>query len=204
MKKFSPILQDLIEAFKQLPGIGVKSAQRIVFYLLRDNTEKALFLAETLNNSLVSIQECTVCRMYSEGELCEICKDNKRDQNILCIVESPADLIALENTMQFNGRYFVLMGRLSPIDGIGPDELKINQLEELFDSYPINEVIIATSPTVDGEATAVHIASVAQNFNIKATRIAYGVPFGGEIEYVDSNTLIQAILNRNTIGNQNQ
>ena len=204
MKKFSPILQDLIEAFKQLPGIGVKSAQRIVFYLLQDNTEKALFLAETLNNSLVSVRECTICRMYSEEELCEICKDNKRDQNILCIVESPADLIALENTMQFNGRYFVLMGRLSPIDGIGPDELKINQLEELFDSYPINEVIIATSPTVDGEATAVHIASVAQNFNIKATRIAYGVPFGGEIEYVDSNTLIQAILNRNTIGNQNQ
>ena len=202
MKKFSPILQDLIDAFKQLPGIGVKSAQRIVFYLLQGNTEKALFLAETLNNSLVSVQECKICRMYSEEDLCEICKDNKRDQNILCIVESPADLIALENTMQFNGRYFVLMGRLSPIDGIGPDELKINQLEELFDSYPINEVIIATSPTVDGEATAIHIASVAQNFNIKATRIAYGVPFGGEIEYVDSNTLIQAILNRNTMGDR--
>jgi len=201
MKKFSPILQDLIEAFKQLPGIGVKSAQRIVFHLLQDNTEKALLLAETLNNSLVSVKECKICRMYSEEELCEICKDNKRDQNILCIVESPADLIALENTMQFNGRYFVLMGRLSPIDGIGPDELKINQLEELFDHNPINEIIIATSPTVDGEATAAHIASVAQNFNIKATRIAYGVPFGGEIEYVDSNTLIQAILNRNTIGN---
>ena len=201
MKKFSPILQDLIEAFKQLPGIGVKSAQRIVFHLLQDNTEKALLLAETLNNSLVSVKECKICRMYSEEELCEICKDIKRDQNILCIVESPADLIALENTMQFNGRYFVLMGRLSPIDGIGPDELKINQLEELFDHNPINEIIIATSPTVDGEATAAHIASVAQNFNIKATRIAYGVPFGGEIEYVDSNTLIQAILNRNTIGN---
>jgi len=201
MKKFSPILQDLIEAFKQLPGIGIKSAQRIVFHLLQDNTEKALLLAETLNNSLVSVKECKICRMYSEEELCEICKDNKRDQNILCIVESPADLIALENTMQFNGRYFVLMGRLSPIDGIGPDELKINQLEELFDHNPINEIIIATSPTVDGEATAAHIASVAQNFNIKATRIAYGVPFGGEIEYVDSNTLIQAILNRNTIGN---
>ena len=203
MKKFSPILQDLIEAFKQLPGIGVKSAQRIVFHLLQDNTEKTLLLAETLNNSLVSVKECRICRMYSEEELCEICKDNKRDQNILCIVESPADLIALENTMQFNGRYFVLMGHLSPIDGIGPEELKINQLEELFNQNPINEIIIATSPTVDGEATAAHIASVAQNFNIKATRIAYGVPFGGEIEYVDSNTLIQAILNRNTIGNQN-
>jgi recombination protein RecR len=203
MKNFSPILQDLIEAFKQLPGIGIKSAQRIVFHLLQDNTKKALVLAETLNNSLVSVKECKMCRMYSEAELCEICKDNKRDQNILCIVESPADLIALENTMQFNGRYFVLMGRLSPIDGIGPDELKINQLEELFDFNPINEIIIATSPTVDGEATATYIASIAKNFNIKATRIAYGVPFGGEIEYVDSNTLIQAILNRNTIGNQN-
>ena len=204
MKKFSPILQNLIEAFKQLPGIGVKSAQSIVFHLLQDNTEKALLLAETLNNSLVSVKECRICRMYSEEELCEICKDNKRDQNILCIVESPADLIALENTMQFNGRYFVLMGHLSPIDGIGPDELKINQLEELFDHNPINEIIIATSPTVDGEATAAHIASIAQKFNIKATRIAYGVPFGGEIEYVDSNTLIQAILNRNTIDNQKQ
>ena len=141
MKKFSPILQDLIEAFKQLPGIGVKSAQRIVFYLLQGNTDKALFLAETIQNSLVSIQECKICRMYSEEELCEICKDTKRDQSLLCIVESPADLMALENTMQFNGRYFVLMGHLSPIDGIGPDELKINQLKELFDLNTINEVI---------------------------------------------------------------
>ena len=202
MKKFSPILQDLIEAFKQLPGIGVKSAQRIVFYLLQNNTDKALFLAETLNNSLESVRECTICRMYSEEELCEICKDDKRDQSTLCIIETPADLIALENTMQFNGRYFVLMGHLSPIDGIGPDELKINQLEELFKSHLINEIIIATSPTVDGEATAAYIASVAQNFNIKATRIAYGVPFGGEIEYVDSNTLVQAMINRNIIENK--
>jgi len=202
MKKFSPIIQDLVEAFKQLPGIGVKSAQRIVFYLLQGNSDKALFLAETINNSLVSIQECKICRMYSDGDLCEICKDNKRNQNILCIVESPADLIALENTMQFNGRYFVLMGHLSPIDGIGPDELKINQLEIIFDQQSINEIIIATSPTVDGEATAAHIASVAESFDIKATRIAYGVPFGGEIEYVDSNTLIQAILNRNIMNNQ--
>ena len=170
--------------------------------MLQSNTEKSLFLAETLNNSLESVRECTICRMYSEEELCEICKDNKRDQNTLCIVETPADLLALENTMQFNGRYFVLMGHLSPIDGIGPEELKINQLEELFKRNPINEIIIATSPTVDGEATSAYIASVAQNFNIKATRIAYGVPFGGEIEYVDSNTLVQAILNRNTIGNQ--
>ena len=199
MKKFSPILQDLIEAFKQLPGIGIKSAQRIVFYLLQGNTEKALFLAETLNNSLESIKECSVCRMFSEDKLCEICSDNKRDQNILCIVETPADLIALENTMQFNGRYFVLMGHLSPIDGIGPEELKINLLEELFQHHSISEIIIATSPTVNGEATSSHIASIAQNFNIKATRIAYGIPFGGEIEYVDSNTLIQAIVNRNTI-----
>ena len=199
MKKFSPILQDLIEAFKQLPGIGIKSAQRIVFYLLQGNTEKALFLAETLNISLESIKECSICRMFSEEKLCEICKDNKRDQSILCIVETPADLIALENTMQFNGRYFVLMGHLSPIDGIGPEELKINLLEELFQHHSISEIIIATSPTVNGEATSSHIASIAQNFNIKATRIAYGIPFGGEIEYVDSNTLIQAIVNRNTI-----
>ena len=136
MKKFSPILQDLIEAFKQLPGIGVKSAQRIVFYLLQSNTDKALFLAETIQKSLVSIQECKICRMYSEEELCEICKDTKRDQSLLCIVESPADLIALENTMQFNGRYFVLMGHFSPLDGIGPDELKSISWKNYLISIP--------------------------------------------------------------------
>ena len=200
MNKYSPILQDLIQAFKNLPGIGIKSAQRIVFYLLQhDHAEKAIFLSEAIQNSLKTIQECQICRMYSEKETCEICDDSKRDPTILCIVETPTDLIAIENTMQFKGRYFVLMGYLSPIDGIGSDELKINQLEEIFKQKVINEIILATGTTVEGEATAAFIASVAETYGIKATRIAYGVPVGGELEYVDSNTLTRAIMNRSIL-----
>ena len=197
MKKFSPILQDLIDAFKQLPGIGIKSAQRIVFYLLKNNDDKAQFITDALTKSLESIKECSKCRMYTDSDICEICLDEKRNNKIICIIESPADLMAIENTQQFNGKYFVLMGHLSPIDGIGPDELKINDLEELIISNPIEEIILASSPTVEGEATANYIATIAENKNIKATRIAYGVPVGGELEYVDANTLIQAINNRN-------
>jgi|TARA_B110000438_G_scaffold161001_1_gene154251 recombination protein RecR len=197
MKKFSPILQDLIDAFKQLPGIGIKSAQRIVFYLLKNNDDKAQFITDTLTKSLESIKECSKCRMYTDSDVCEICLDEKRNSKIICIIESPADLLAIENTQQYNGKYFVLMGHLSPIDGIGPDELKINDLEKLIISNSIEEIILASSPTVEGEATANYIATIAENKNIKATRIAYGVPVGGELEYVDANTLIQAINNRN-------
>ena len=197
MKKFSPTLQDLIDAFKQLPGIGIKSAQRIVFYLLKNNDDKAQFITDTLTKSLESIKECSKCRMYTDSDVCEICLDEKRNSKIICIIESPADLLAIENTQQYNGKYFVLMGHLSPIDGIGPDELKINDLEKLIISNSIEEIILASSPTVEGEATANYIATIAENKNIKATRIAYGVPVGGELEYVDANTLIQAINNRN-------
>ncbi len=201
MKSFSPALQDLIDAFKQLPGIGIKSAQRIVFYLLRENENKALFLAESIQKSFDSINECQECRMYTEEKLCSICTNSDRDRNIMCVVESPADLIAIENTMQFNGLYFVLMGRLSPLDGIGPDELKIEDLIKLLKDKDIKEIILANSPTIEGEATAAYIGSIAEDLDVKATRIAYGVPMGGELEYVDSNTLIQALNNRNLIGN---
>ncbi len=201
MKSFSPALQDLIDAFKQLPGIGIKSAQRIVFHLLRENENKALFLAESIQKSFDSINECQKCRMYTEEKLCSICTDSDRDRNIMCVVESPADLIAIENTMQFNGLYFVLMGRLSPLDGIGPDELKIEDLIKLLKDKDIKEIILANSPTIEGEATAAYIGSIAEDLDVKATRIAYGVPMGGELEYVDSNTLIQALNNRNLIGN---
>ena len=201
MKSFSPALQDLIDAFKQLPGIGIKSAQRIVFHLLRENENKALFLAESIQKSFDSINECQKCRMYTEEKLCSICTNSDRDRNIMCVVESPADLIAIENTMQFNGLYFVLMGRLSPLDGIGPDELKIEDLIKLLKDKDIKEIILANSPTIEGEATAAYIGSIAEDLDVKATRIAYGVPMGGELEYVDSNTLIQALNNRNLIGN---
>ena len=199
MKNYSPILQDLIDAFKQLPGIGIKSAQRIVFYLLKENDNKAQFLADSIHKSFQSISECDQCRMYTEEQTCGICTDTNRDGDTICIVETPADLIAIENTMQFKGKYFVLMGRLSPIDGIGPDELKIDLLLNLLHQSNIKEVILAVSPTIEGEATVSYIATQVESKNIKASRIAYGVPMGGELEYVDSNTLIQALNNRNPI-----
>ena len=142
MKSFSPALQDLIDAFKQLPGIGIKSAQRIVFHLLKENEKKALFIAESIQKSFESINECQECRMYTEDNLCSICEDDDRNKYIICVVESPADLIAIENTMQFKGLYFVLMGRLSPLDGIGPDQLKIEDLTKLLKDRGIKEIIL--------------------------------------------------------------
>jgi recombination protein RecR len=137
--------------------------------------------------------------MYTEEQTCGICTDDNRDSGIICIVETPADLIAIENTMEFKGKYFVLMGRLSPIDGIGPEELKIDLFINFLQQSNVREVILAVSPTVEGEATVAYIASLLDSENIKSSRIAYGVPMGGELEYVDSNTLIQALNNRNPI-----
>ena len=137
--------------------------------------------------------------MYTEEQTCGICTDDNRDSGIICIVETPADLIAIENTMEFKGKYFVLMGRLSPIDGIGPEELKIDLFINFLQQSNVREVILAVSPTVEGEATVAYIASLLESENIKSSRIAYGVPMGGELEYVDSNTLIQALNNRNPI-----
>ena len=199
MKHFSPVLQDLVNAFKGLPGIGIKSAQRIVFNLIQHNQDKALFLSESINYALEKINECTTCRMYTESEMCEICTDPKRDSGLLCIIESPADMMAIENSMSFNGKYFVLMGRLSPLDGIGPDELKMDKLEILINNGNIKEIILANSPTIEGEATASYILNLTDNSEIKATRIAYGVPMGGELEYVDSGTLTQALNNRSVV-----
>lgn len=199
MKHFSPILQDLVNAFKGLPGIGVKSAQRIVFNLIQQNQEKAIFLSDAIKNALDNINECSNCRMYTDSELCEICSDPKRDSALLCVIESPADMIAIENSMSFNGKYFVLMGKLSPLDGIGPDQLKLDKLESIIKDGSLNEIILANSPTIEGEATASYILSLIKDSDIKATRIAYGVPMGGELEYVDSNTLTQALNNRSLV-----
>ena len=199
MKHFSPILQDLVNAFKGLPGIGVKSAQRIVFSLIQQNQEKALFLSDAIKNALDNINECSNCRMYTDSEVCEICSDQKRDSALLCVIESPADMIAIENSMSFNGRYFVLMGKLSPLDGIGPDQLKLDKLESIIKDGSVKEIILANSPTIEGEATASYILSLIEDTDIEATRIAYGVPMGGELEYVDSSTLTQALNNRSLV-----
>ena len=199
MKHFSPILQDLVNAFKGLPGIGIKSAQRIVFNLIQQNQEKAMFLSDAIKNALENINECSSCRMYTDSEICEICSDPKRDSAMLCVIESPADMIAIENSMSFNGKYFVLMGKLSPLDGIGPDQLKLDKLETIINDGAIKEIILANSPTIEGEATASYILSLIEDSNIQATRIAYGVPMGGELEYVDSSTLTQALNNRSLV-----
>jgi len=199
MKHFSPVLQDLVNAFKGLPGIGVKSAQRIVFNLIQHNQEKALFLSETIKDALENITECSNCRMYTDSDLCEICSDPNRNSAMLCVIESPADMIAIENSMSFNGKYFVLMGKLSPLDGIGPDELKLDMLDSIINEGSIKEIILANSPTIEGEATASYILGLIENTDIEATRIAYGVPMGGELEYVDSSTLTQALINRSLV-----
>ena len=199
MKHFSPVLQDLVNAFKGLPGIGIKSAQRIVFNLIQHNQEKALFLSETIKNALENITECSSCRMYTDSDLCEICSDPNRNSAMLCVIESPADMIAIENSMSFNGRYFVLMGKLSPLDGIGPDQLKLDMLDSIIKEGSIKEIILANSPTIEGEATASYILGLIEGTDIEATRIAYGVPMGGELEYVDSSTLTQALINRSLV-----
>ena len=199
MKHFSPVLQDLVNAFKGLPGIGVKSAQRIVFNLIQHNQEKALFLSKTIKNALENITECTSCRMYTDSDLCEICSDPNRNSAMLCVIESPADMIAIENSMSFNGRYFVLMGKLSPLDGIGPDQLKLDMLDSIIKEGSIKEIILANSPTIEGAATASYILGLIEDTDIEATRIAYGVPMGGELEYVDSSTLTQALINRSLV-----
>jgi recombination protein RecR len=193
---FSPIINRLIENLRCLPGIGPKSAQRIAFYLLERNRDGGLRLAEALQDSMQNIKHCQQCRNFSETDLCTLCTNLHRDQHLLCIVETPLDVLAIEQTANFRGYYFILQGHLSPLDGIGPKELGLNELIERVKNHPIKEVILATNPTVEGEVTAHHIAKLLQPFNITISRIAHGVPMGGEIEYIDGNTLARAISGR--------
>lgn len=189
---FSPALSRLIEAFRVLPGVGVKSAQRMAFHLLQAEPQGGEYLAESIQQALSCIQHCRECQMFTESRLCEICSNPQRDASRVCIVESPADVMAIEHNTQFAGQYFVLMGHLSPIDGIGPDELGLDKLSHRLDKAPAQELILAMSATVEGEATAQYIADMGQHRDIHVTRIAHGVPVGGELEYVDAGTLSQA------------
>lgn len=195
--KFSPLVQELIESFKCLPGVGAKSAQRMAFHLLERNRRGGERLAKSLAKSMENIGHCLQCRNFTEEELCHICQSSKRKiAHQLCIVESPADVIAIEQTGEFVGRYFILMGHLSPIDGIGPEDLGLDLLEEQLASKQFKEVILATNPTVEGEATAHFIADIAQKYQVNLSRIAHGVPVGGELEFVDGNTLSHAFSGR--------
>jgi recombination protein RecR len=197
--KYSPGLSRLIEALRMLPGVGPKSAQRMAFHLLERNRDGARALARALEEGAANVVHCRRCRMLTEGELCEICAAPRRDASVLCIVESPADVVAVEQSGGYGGRYFVLMGHLSPLDGIGPEQLGFDRLEALLDEGGIREVILATNPTVEGEATAHFIGEMVARRGIRATRIAHGVPVGGELEYVDGGTLAHALAGRQII-----
>lgn len=196
---FSPLIQQLIDAFRCLPGVGPKTAQRMAFHLLERERDGATQLASALNRAVAEVGHCKSCRTLSETALCEICADDTRDTEQICVLESPVDMLAIEQTGGFNGRYFVLMGHLSPIDGIGPDDLGLDRLFELL-REGVQELILATNPTVEGEATAHYIAEQVKETGIKVTRIAHGVPVGGELEYVDGGTLAHALAGRRTIG----
>lgn len=196
---FSPLLVQLIDALRCMPGVGKKSAQRIAFHLLERDREGASNLSTALIRAVDRIGHCSRCRMLSEHELCSICSANGRDENQLCVVETPADVMAIEDATGYRGLYFVLMGHLSPLDGIGPQELGLQKLEERLGSGEVNELIIATNPTVEGDATAHYLADLAEQHGVQASRIAHGVPLGGELEYVDGGTLSHAFYGRRIV-----
>ena len=196
---YSPLLVRLIDGLRCMPGVGQKSAQRIAFHLLERDREGASQLSAALAEAVAGIGHCKRCRMFTEHELCSICSATGRDVTQLCVVESPADVMALEDATGFRGLYFVLMGHLSPLDGIGPDELGLDQLEEWLSAGEVEELIIATNPTVEGDATAHYLADLAARRGVKASRIAHGVPLGGELEYVDGGTLSHAFYGRRVV-----
>lgn len=189
-------IEHLITAFCQLPGIGPKSAQRITYQLLERKQNIAKILAIALQDAVEKVTHCQNCRTLTESDICTICANPKRDPNMLCIVESPSDIVAIEQTQSYKGLYFVLMGKLSPLDGIGPKEIGIDILQQKFQQDSLQEVIIATNPTIEGEATAHYIANLLADTDIKCTRIAHGIPMGGELEYTDGNTIAKAFLGR--------
>jgi len=197
---YPPSLLRLIEALRCLPGVGPKSAQRMAFHLLEKDRNGAAAIADALQRAVGDVRRCQRCRMFAEAELCPVCASPARDQALLCVVESPADVAAIEQSGSYRGRYFVLMGHLSPLDGIGPDELGFAQLEALLVQGHVKEAILATNTTVEGDATAHVISELASRHNVKSSRIAHGVPVGGELEYVDGGTLAHALAGRHVLG----
>jgi recombination protein RecR len=196
----SPLIDRLIEAFQVLPGVGPKTAQRMALAILRQNRSGGRQLADALVEAIDKVGYCRSCRTFSELELCGICQDARRDHRLLCIVESPADIFAIEHAGGYRGLYFVLHGRLSPIDGIGPESLGLDALAERVAQGEVEEVILATNPTVEGEATAHYITESLRHAHVRLSRIAHGVPLGGELEYVDGGTIVHALMGRRRIG----
>lgn len=194
--QFSPLIDQLIASLRCLPSVGPRTAQRMAFHLLQYARGSGLELATRLQNALQQVQHCKQCRNLCESELCQFCSNPNRDHSLLCIVEMPTDVVAIEQTGGYKGLYFVLMGHLSPLDGIGPDELGIANLLHQFDQGHIKEVILATNSTVEGEATAHYIGALVKQRQIAITRIARGIPQGGELEFIDGGTLARAFIDR--------
>ena len=194
--KNPPALEQLIDGLRCLPGVGPKSALRMAYYLLQRDRKGAAKLGQSLENALQVLGHCTLCNNFSETSICPVCESERRDATQLCVVEMPTDLMMMEQTHSYSGMYFVLMGRLSPLDGIGPKEINLDKLIKRAQDGVVNEVILATNYTVEGEATAHYISELLKTRNIAVSRIARGLPMGGEIEYVDSGTLSMALLGR--------
>ncbi len=192
----SPSLVELVTALTCLPGVGQKSAQRMALYLIERDQGGARRLAEATLDALEKVQHCKRCRNFSDTDLCEICASDKRSPGTLCVVETPADVLAIESSGAFQGTYYVLLGRLSPLDGIGPDQLGLDELEKYLAESSVEEIILATSATVEGDITAQFVADIAGKFDINTSRLARGIPLGGELEYVDSGTLSRALSGR--------
>ncbi|WP_068858806.1 recombination mediator RecR [Perlucidibaca aquatica] len=196
----SPLLRELIDALRILPGVGPKSAQRMALTLLERQRPGGLRLARALEQALHHVEHCSICRNLTEQAICDICSNSSREQNLLCVVESPMDVIALEQSGSYRGRYFVLLGRLSPLDGIGPNELGLPALIERLRATPeIEELIIATNPSVEGEATAHYLREATRGLPLMVTRLAQGVPVGGELEYLGGSTLTHALSGRRPV-----
>lgn len=195
----APLLEQLIEALRCLPGVGQKSAQRMAYHLLERDRDGGMRLAGALAEAMERVGHCESCRDFSETPLCPICAGAARDRTLLCAIESPADRLAIEQATGYRGLYFVLQGRLSPLDGIGPRELGLDRLAERLAQGEVRELIIATNPTVEGEATAHYLAQLARHAGVRPSRLAHGVPLGGELEYVDRGTLAHAFGSRTEI-----
>lgn len=192
-------LEALIQALRCLPGVGPKSAQRMAYHLLQRDQLGASRLADAMRSAVERIRHCGMCNTFTESDICEICSSLKRDKSLLCVVETPGDLLMMEQTQTYRGLYFVLMGRLSPLDGIGPREIHLDRLQRRVSDGVVKEVILATNFTVEGEATAHYISEMVNELGLKVTRIARGLPVGGELEHVDSGTLAQALIERRSV-----
>lgn len=198
--QISPLLEHLMDTLRCLPGVGPKSAQRMAYHLLQRNRSGGMALAQALQEAMSQIGNCQKCRTFTEEDECTICRNPRRQQNQqLCIVEMPSDIQAIEMTGQYSGRYFVLMGHLSPIDGIGPRDIGLDLLQQRLQQESFEEIILATNPTVEGDATAHYIAEMCQQYRIKVTRIAHGIPVGGELEHVDGTTLSHSFIGRRVV-----